>query len=376
VHQQQKAVEPLSEIMPPIEHEKDKRFTVPSVPAAHGAVDPLAYPGWDSLLAAHPQASIFHGTGWARVLRQTYGHTPVYICRFDGRQLAELLPIMEVSSPWSGRRGVSLPFTDFCPALKTGGQDGRALYQTAMDSGRQRRWKYLECRGSNDGWAGASPSVTFYGHVIDLAAGVDDLFKRLDSAVKRGIRKAESAGLLADFSSSLEAIQTFYALHCRTRRRHGLPPQPFRFFENIQRHVLDTGQGFVATVRLKDQPLAAGIFFSHGGQALYKYGASDYAAQQLRPNNLLMWAAMRHCATRGASALHLGRTSLANEGLRRFKLGLGALEETMRYCRYDFSSEGFVSGVDRAEGWFNQIFARLPLPLLRLAGQIIYPHLS
>ncbi len=363
-------------MMPPTEHEEIKRSSDQSLPEAPVVVDPLEYPGWDSLLAAHPQASIFHGTGWARVLRQTYGHTPVYICRFDGQQLAGLLPVMEVSSRWTGRRGVSLPFTDFCPALKARDQDGRALYETAMDSGRQRRWKYLECRSASDGWFGASPSLAFHGHVIDLAAGVDDLFKGLDSAVRRGIRKAEAAGLQVDFSSSSEAIQTFYALHCRTRRRHGLPPQPFRFFENIQRHVLDAGQGFVATARLKDQPLAAAVFFCHGRQTLYKFGASDYAFQQLRPNHLMMWAAMRHCAMRGDSALHLGRTSLANEGLRRFKLSLGALEETVRYCRYDFASERFVSDVDRAEGWFNQIFARLPLPLLRLAGQILYPHLS
>jgi hypothetical protein len=363
-------------MMPPTEHEKIKRSSDPSLPEAPVVVDPLEYPGWDSLLAAHPQASIFHGTGWARVLQQTYGHTPVYICRFDGPQLAGLLPIMEVSSRWTGRRGVSLPFTDFCPALKARDQDGRALYEAAMGLGRQRRWKYLECRSASDDWAGASPSLAFHGHVIDLAAGVDDLFKRLDSAVRRGIRKAEAAGLQVDFSSSSEAIQTFYALHCRTRRRHGLPPQPFRFFGNIQRYVLDAGQGFVATARLKDQPLAGGIFFYHGRQALYKYGASDYTFQQLRPNNLMMWTAMRHCATRGISALHLGRTSLANEGLRRYKLALGALEETVRYCRYDFSSERFVSDVDRAEGWFNQIFAQFPLPLLRLAGQILYPHLS
>jgi len=74
--------------------------------------------------------------------------------------------------------------------------------------------------------------------------------------------------------------------------------------------------------------------------------------------------------------LHLGRTSLANEGLRRFKLSLGASEEAVRYCRYDFSSKRFVSDVDRAEGWFNPVFARLPLPLLRLTGRILYPHLS
>jgi len=362
--------------MPPTGHEETKRSSDASLRAAYIAVDPLEYPGWDSLVAAHPQASIFHGTGWARVLRQTYGHTPVYICRFEGQHLAELLPIMEVSSRWTGRRGVSLPFTDFCPALKARDQDGRALYEAAMDSGRQRRWKYLECRSFNDGWAGASPSLAFYGHVIDLAAGVDALLRRLDSAVRRGIRKAEAAGLQVDFSNSSEAMQTFYALHCRTRRRHGLPPQPFRFFENIQRYILDAGQGFVATARLKDQPLAAAVFFSHGRRALYKFGASDHAFQQLRPNNLMMWAAMRHCAMRGVSALHLGRTSLSNEGLRRFKISLGALEETVQYCRYDFSSERFVRDIDRVEGWFNRVFARLPLPMLRLSGAVLYPHLS
>ena len=362
--------------MPPTEHETVKRSSGPSLRAAHIVVDPLEYPGWDSLLATHPQASIFHGTGWARVLRQTYGHNPVYICRFEGQRLAELLPIMEVSSRFSGRRGVSLPFTDFCSPLKSNDQDGPALYEAAMDLGRQRHWKYLECRSSNDGWAGASSSLTFYGHVIDLAAGADELFKRLDSAVRRGIRKAEASGLQVDFSSSPEAIKTFYMLHCRTRRRHGLPPQPFRFFQSIQRHILDAGQGFVATARLKDQPLAAAVFFCHGRQALYKFGASDYDFQELRPNNLMMWAAIQHCAAKGCSTLHLGRTSTGNEGLRRFKLALGAVEETMRYCKYDFLSRSFVAGADRTEGWFNHVFARLPAPLLRLAGRILYPHLA
>jgi hypothetical protein len=363
-------------MMSQTEDEEIKRSSDQFPSQAPVVVDPLQYPGWDALVAAHPQGSIFHGSGWARVLQQTYGHIPVYMCRFDGQRLAGLLPIMQVASRWTGRRGVSLPFTDFCPTLKASDEDGRTLYEAAMDSGRQRRWKYLECRSESEGWAGASPSLTFHGHVIDLAGGVDDLFKRLDSAVRRGIRKAEAAGMQVDFASSPDSIKTFYALHCRTRRRHGLPPQPFRFFENIQRHVLDTGQGFVATARLKDQPLAAGVFFCHARRALFKYGASDYTFQQLRPNNLMMWTAMRQCATKGASNLHLGRTSLANEGLRRFKLSLGASEETVQYCKYDFSSERFVTDVDRADGWFNQIFARLPSPLLRLTGRILYPHLS
>jgi CelD/BcsL family acetyltransferase involved in cellulose biosynthesis len=360
----------------PAHDEKAMRSCDPFPTGAPVVVDPLQYAEWDSLLAAHPQASIFHGSGWARVLQQTYGHRPVYICRFEGRRLAGLIPIMEASSPWTGRRGVSLPFTDFCPALTAANQDAGSLYEAAMGSGRERRWKYFECRSPGEGWAGASPSLAFHAHVIDLAAGVDSLFNRLDSAVRRGIRKAEAAGLRVDFSGSLEAMETFYALHCRTRRRHGLPPQPFRFFRNIQRHILEGGGGFIATARLGDQPLAAGVFFCHDRRALYKFGASDYCFQQLRPNNLMMWAVMKHYAEQGAAELHLGRTSLANEGLRRFKHSLGASEETVAYCKYDFSAGKFVRDADRAEGWFNRVFALLPPPLLRLAGRILYPHLS
>jgi len=376
VHQRAKARQQLFEVMPPIEHETTSQSPGPATKAAYVEVDPLEYPEWDALVAVHAGATVFHGTGWARVLQQTYGHNPVYLCRFDGGRLVELLPIMEVSSRLTGRRGVSLPFTDYCSALRAWDQDGSALYEAAMDSGRRRGWKYLECRSANDGWTGASPSLSFYGHVVDLSVGADGLFKGLGSGIRRGVRKAEAAGLHVDFSNGAEAMRAYYKLHCRTRRQHGLPPQPFRFFENIQRHILGAGRGFVATARLKEQPLAAGVFFCHGRRVLYKFGAADHRFQSLRPSNLMMWAAIKRCAGEGFSALHLGRTSLGNEGLRRFKRAFGATEETVRYCQYDFAAQKFVSAADRTEGWFNAVFARLPLPMLRLAGRILYPHLS
>jgi hypothetical protein len=340
------------------------------------AVDPLQRPDWDSLLASFPERSIFHGSGWARVLRDTYGHRPFYFAQFKGERLAAVLPVMEVSSWLTGRRGVSLPFTDFCGALKSETGGGAALFETAINRGRERQWKYLECRARDAAWDGSLTSLEFYGHVIDLGAGVERLFQLLGPAMRRGVRKAEGAGIKVEFGTGLDSIRTFYALHCRTRQRHGLPPQPFRLFENIQRHILGAGQGFVAVARLENRPLAAGVFFSQGGQAIYKFGASDYRAQNLRPNNLMMWGAMRRCAEQGMTRLNLGRTSLSNEGLRRFKLGFGAEEEKWQYAKYDFASKQFIKDIDRVQGWFNGVFGRLPLPLLRLAGCVLYPHLS
>jgi lipid II:glycine glycyltransferase (peptidoglycan interpeptide bridge formation enzyme) len=234
----------------------------------------------------------------------------------------------------------------------------------------------LECRSNDGDWTGASPSLSFYGHAVDLRNGEGALFKRCDAAVRRGIRKAEAAGLKIEFDHSADAMRIFYSLHCGTRRRHRLPPQPFRFFDSIRRHVLEQNHGFVATARLGQRLVAAAVFFHFEQEAVYKFGASDYAAQNFRPNNLVMWAAIRRYVELGFKRLHLGRTSLTNDGLRRFKLGFGAQEEEIEYCKYDFKRSRFVTDIDRAASWVNNVFGCLPVALLRLTGRVLYPHLS
>jgi hypothetical protein len=350
----------------------------PALPRREQTVtlDPLTHPGWDSLVDAHPESSFFHGSAWARVLQETYGHRPLYFCRLENGRLKELLPVMEVSSPWTGRRGVSLPFTDFCPVLTTGDGDGAHLHSTAMEKGRERNWRYLECKSDHHEWPGSSPALMFYGHVIDLDRSEQTIFKGFPGATRRNLARAESAGLQITFDTSLESMRTFYSLHSLTRRRHGLPPQAFRFFKNIVQYVLGPGHGFIVTARAGNQPVAAAIYFHQGRRAIFKFGASDHAFQHLRPNNLVMWEAIKRYAADGFKSLHLGRTSPANHGLRRYKLGFGAREERIEHCRYDFRKHAFTAERCPAAETFSRVFRCLPLPVLRLAGRMLYPHLS
>ncbi len=89
-----------------------------------------------------------------------------------------------------------------------------------------------------------------------------------------------------------------------------------------------------------------------------------------------MWRAMERYAGKGFEALSLGRTSLMHEGLRRFKLGFGAAEEKIDVCKFDYAKGEFVQEEDKVEGWFNRVFERLPIFALRLAGKLLYRHLS
>jgi hypothetical protein len=339
-------------------------------------IDPLRFPGWDCLLARAGESSFFQSLAWAKVLHETYGHRPVYFCRFNNGSLEELLPVMEVASVWTGRRGVSLPFTDFCPTLLRPGSGSREICVVALAHGRQRGWRYFECRNRQSFWEETVPSVSFLGHIVELQADEGVLFQRLESAMRRAIRKAESSGLEIEFGQTSESVRTYYGLHCLTRARHGVPPQPIQFFDKIAEHVLGNKRGFTVTARLDGRPVASAVFFCHNHDAIYKFGASDFAYQHLRPNNILMWAAIKHLAKEGFRSLHMGRTSVANDGLRRFKLAFGAREEKIDYFKYDLRKEAFVPDVDRAETWVNHVFRRMPRVGLRLIGRMLYPRLS
>jgi hypothetical protein len=90
----------------------DAPHPVTAVAEALVPVDPLQHPGWDALLSSREDCSFFQSSAWARVLHDTYGHRPLYLCRISNSRLEALLPLMEVSSWCTGKRGVSLPFTD------------------------------------------------------------------------------------------------------------------------------------------------------------------------------------------------------------------------------------------------------------------------
>ena len=110
-------------------------------------INPIEHPGWDDLLRTADQASFFHTSGWARVLSETYGYEPLYFTIVDGDRLTGLIPVMEVKSFLTGKRGVSLPFTDMCEPVAEEQQTFEALLKEAAAYGRRAGWRHLEIRG-------------------------------------------------------------------------------------------------------------------------------------------------------------------------------------------------------------------------------------
>jgi hypothetical protein len=325
-------------------------------------------------MAAMPGATIFHSTAWARALVETYEYVPSYLVAGTPGEIHGVLPLMEVNSWLTGRRGVGLPFTDECEPLCGNQETFTTLFHSALELGRTRKWKYVECRGGRRFLAGKPSSLDHYSHELKLAAVADEVFAGLDGAVRRAIRKAGKAGVEVEVSQDLAAVKIFYQLQTKTRRRHGLPPQPFTWFGNLYRHILAQNMGIVVVARKGHTPVSAAMYFYLGNKAVYKYGASDARYQDLRGNNLVMWEAIKWCGRRGLQHMSLGRTSLDQAGLRKFKLGWGTQEERITYFKYDLQQEQFIVERDKTTGWHNRIFRLAPGFISQAAGRLLYRH--
>ncbi len=377
-------------------------------------IDPTNYPDWDDLLLSTPGYSFFHSSAWAKVLLESYGYTPEYFAIIDDHKFAGLVPIMEVNSFLTGKRGVSLPFTDYCDPICNGSIEFVLLFNQIIEFGRKHDWKYLELRDGSSlipdsfslnsektrnseplpteastraggtparrslgaGGRNDIPSLTYVGHVLDLSRTEGEIFANFRDSTKRNVKKAMKEDVRVKIDRSLESVKAFYRLNCMTRREHGLPPQPFHFFKKVYDHVISKNLGMVVLAYHDQEAIAGAVYFHFGEKAVFKYGASDKKFQHLRANNLVMLEAIRRYSQDGYKSLCFGRTEPENHGLIQFKSGWGPIERPICYYRYDFGKSSFVSGSSKVVGIHNRVFRNLPISISNKIGALLYRHVG
>lgn len=339
-------------------------------------VNPNEYPDRDALLLRSGDATFFHTAAWARVLEITYGFEPHYFMLMEAERLSFLMPMMEINSPLKGKKGVSLPFTDSCAPHALRQELLKAAVRCAVDYGEKNGWKSIEWRDNEYCAEGAYPWETYHVHDIDLQNTETGLFANLSATNRRNIKKAVREGVTVRMGRSMDLMKSFYRLNCLTRKRHGLPPQPFVFFKRVFEHIISKDLGLVFCADHAGKKIAASVFFHFGTKALFKYGASEMRHQDLRPNNLLMWEALKWYHHGGYETMSLGRTELNNPGLLHYKRTWGAKESVLNYFRYDVMKRAYLGKrPDRSE-FYRNFFKRTSPSVLRVIGRLFYKHVG
>lgn len=343
------------------------------VAAAH-SIDPIANPAWSALLADSPSASVFHHPAWLRLLRDQYGYSLQAICVEEGGEIAAAIPLARIESRLTGKRLIALPFSDVCPPLLAAGARPTALAALgdALVVERERTGLDLTVHESLPHLPGAFVQHRFYRHLLPLSEDPGEVESRYSkSQIRRGIKKAKREGLRAERRTDTAALDAFYALHLRTRRKLGVPTQPKRFIRRFE-GLFDAGLGFVELVLDSDRPIAAAVFLTQGDTITYKYGASDERGLGKRPNNLLFAEAIRWACESGLRTLDFGRTDLDNEGLRRFKRSWGAAEEELSYTY--LTADEPALGPQLRDRVMGATIRRSPPAVGRLVGEALYGH--
>jgi len=341
-------------------------------------VDPLRDPRWTDFLRSHPAATVFHVPGWLRALHQTYGYEPVvFTTSPPGKELANGWAFCRIRSWLTGRRLVSLPFSDHCEPLEDSAGGLQEIYSFLGNQLQKENWRYIETRPVHSRPelpADFQESETFYWHKLDLHPREDELFQGFHkSCAQRKIRRAEREGLTYEAGRNASLLGKFYHLQLLTRKRHQLPPQPLVWFRNLMDFM---GEHLTVRVASKDgKPAAAILTLSFRDKVVYKYGGSDVELNHLGGMALLFWKMIQEAKRDCAVELDLGRSDIENEGLIAFKEHWGAARLPITYWRYPLAAPR-ASGKGWRDREAKRIFAYLPNGILEVIGEVLYRHMG
>jgi CelD/BcsL family acetyltransferase involved in cellulose biosynthesis len=318
-----------------------------------------------------PGALPFHHPSWARLLADCYGYRPLALVLQDGDGITAGIPVIEVRTVLGQRRWISLPFTDYAPPLAREERLIPALITELHAACQEGNISRLEIRAPVDGLR-IRPQPAGVVHLLQLASDPARVFRTFRrSHVQQRIVKAEREGVAVRQGTSKDDLtRMFYELHLETRRRLGVPIQPRRYFELLWERLLEPGNGFVLLAYWNAIPIAGAVFLAWNGMITYKYSASRQEFWQLRPNNLVIWHAIRWGCEHGFHTFDFGRTEPGNEGLRSFKRGWGTAEVPLSYST--LSRRAPTQARSRAAQMLRWPIQNMPTWFCRLIGELAY----
>ena len=343
-------------------------------------LNPLEDPRWAEFVQRQPEASVFQTVPWLRLLRETYGYTPrVYTRSAPGRELTSGIVACEINSWLTGKRLVSLPFSDHCEPLCEREEDLRVLIEYISAQSRKNNWKYVELRpaetdlGSVGDAAQLGTSAKYAFHRMDLRPELGEVFRTLDKdSLQRRITRAGKAGLEEKRGRSPELVRDFYEMFVKTRSRQRVPPIPMKWFRNLVELLGEAVE--IRGAYVEGQAIAAIVTLRFREKLYYKYGCSDAQFNKYGATPWLLWRAAVDGKQAGATVYDLGRTQDDGSGLLKFKNHWVQPSEITywRYPRVAAQSEQ----ADWKSKMAKRVFPYVPDRVLTMVGELLYRHMG
>jgi len=344
---------------------------------------PLKDARWNGFVERHPRTSVFHSSPWLAALYRTYGYEPIaYTTTSDVQGLENAIVFCRVESWLTGRRLVSLPFSDHCEPLVAMEDAAGIVARILQQEFQQNRWRYVEIRPLQP-VAVNTPlrhtAVPYAFHQLNLDPDIDTLFRGFHkNSTQRKIRRAEREGLIYREGSSEALLDQFYRLFKLTRERHLVPPPPRKWFVNLMESFENALK--IRVAYQSDRPVAAMLTIQHKDTLVYKYGCSDPRYNNLGSMHLLYWRAIQDAKSAGLRCFDFGRTDADQQGLITFKNRWGASQSILTYARYGTAEKSTHIFDLYSSKWKSKVakfaLSHVSPAALPMIGKILYKHIG
>jgi hypothetical protein len=172
-------------------------------------------------------------------------------------------------------------------------------------------------------------------HVLDLAGGVDVVWKGFSTSRRKAIRKAEKSGVEVECDATGRLLPEFFQLYASAEARWAEQqhePMALARFRRRFRDTLEKWQTIAAhldggcrqwVARHNGRPVAS-IIVLFGVNVHHTRGVMDKdLAAPVRANDLLYWRAIQAACETGAESYHLGESGTSGP-LSEYKERFGA----------------------------------------------------
>jgi len=260
-----------------------------------------------SVLDRFADRTVFQTREWIQFIRQSQNAAPVIAELREGREVAGyftglIFTRFGIKILGSSFPGWTTPYIGF--NLRPGAS--RAMALAAVE---EMAWSNLKCLHMEvsdlyftieDGPPGFAREF-YISYRTDLTKSEEELFEGMDSACRRCIRKAEKSGVTIEEAHDLAFADEYYQQLIDVFAKQRLvPTYTVDRVRALIKHLEPTGRTLLLRARDSDgNCIASGIFPGFNKIAEFWGNASFRSSQNLRPNELMQWYAIRYWKRRG-----------------------------------------------------------------------------
>lgn len=332
--------------------------------AASGAIFSPSDSEVHSLLAAASSVPVFQTPEIAEVFARTHG-TQAWlrgVAGPNGELRASLLSTIYLFPPWAAH--ASIRGGPVVPREEESDDAASRVLLLAHEHDQRYRTLYTRvypAAASGSDAATAESCGFARGPWLNFVLPIsteEDQWRMLSKARRKGILKAQNAGLtirsVADSRDLREATRLFVS----TARRNRFPPQPPGLFQQILDRLVRRGLALFLVAEWQGITVSSRIVLTYRHTAYDWFAGSNPVYRHLHADELLVWSALGWARERGFHSFDFGGAGVPDRpyGPREFKRRFGGpLTEPGRYTMDHFpktrkllqSVYEFYQGTDR-----------------------------